>query len=296
MVQSPARRPIPVILDSDVGSDIDDMWALAFLLKSPELDLKLVVTATADTTLRAKFFAKYLETVGRSEIPIGIGLNEVPQALRHEQWVRDYDLSKYQGIVHQDGVQAMIDVIMASPVPITVIAIAPVPNIAEALRRKPEIAAKVNFVGMQGSVFRGYGGGQARSAEWNVRADTKASQLVFAAPWRSMLITPLDTCGIVQLRGEKFAQIAHSTDKMTAIMMENYRVWDGWNPKQSSVLFDTVAVYLAFSQDLVKVQRLGLTVDDDGFTVPDEKGKQLNAAVEWRNLDGFYDLLVDRLK
>ena len=38
-----ARKKIPVIYDSDIGDDIDDTWALAVLLKSPELDLKLVV-------------------------------------------------------------------------------------------------------------------------------------------------------------------------------------------------------------------------------------------------------------
>lgn len=44
---------IPVVLDTDVGSDMDDSWALAMLLGCPELDLRLVVTATADTTYRA---------------------------------------------------------------------------------------------------------------------------------------------------------------------------------------------------------------------------------------------------
>ena len=34
---------IPVILDTDIGDDIDDTWALGFLLRSPEFDVKLVV-------------------------------------------------------------------------------------------------------------------------------------------------------------------------------------------------------------------------------------------------------------
>jgi inosine-uridine nucleoside N-ribohydrolase len=37
---------IPVILDTDIGGDIDDAWALALILKSPELDLKMLVTDT----------------------------------------------------------------------------------------------------------------------------------------------------------------------------------------------------------------------------------------------------------
>lgn len=35
---------IPVVLDTDLGSDIDDTWALAMLLRSPELDVKLILT------------------------------------------------------------------------------------------------------------------------------------------------------------------------------------------------------------------------------------------------------------
>ena len=53
-VKVSVKRPIPVILDTDIGDDIDDTWALAMLLKSPELDLKLVVSDTADTVHRAK--------------------------------------------------------------------------------------------------------------------------------------------------------------------------------------------------------------------------------------------------
>jgi inosine-uridine nucleoside N-ribohydrolase len=54
------NKPIPVILDTDIGGDIDDTWALAMLLKSPELDLKLVVTDTGNTTYRAGVAAKLL--------------------------------------------------------------------------------------------------------------------------------------------------------------------------------------------------------------------------------------------
>jgi hypothetical protein len=82
----PAGR-IPVILDTDIGTDIDDTWALVMLLNSPELDLRLVVTETGDTTYRAKIVARMLEIAGRTDVPIGIGIpfDDVfdPQA----QWV-----------------------------------------------------------------------------------------------------------------------------------------------------------------------------------------------------------------
>jgi len=51
---APARQPIPVVLDTDIGTDIDDTWALAFLLRCPELDVRLITTATGDTFDRAR--------------------------------------------------------------------------------------------------------------------------------------------------------------------------------------------------------------------------------------------------
>jgi len=63
----------------------------------------------------------------------------------------------------------------------------------------------------------------------------------------------------------------------------------------SSTLFDTVAVYLAFSHKFCKMEKLGIEVTDDGFTRINPAGKLTNVATEWSSLDGFQDLLVSRL-
>ena len=99
-------RPLPVILDTDIGGDIDDTWALVLLLKSPELDCKLVTTCTGDTTYRARVVAKLLETAKRADIPIGIGPAQKGDRQPQGEWVRDYDLSSYPGTVHADGAGA----------------------------------------------------------------------------------------------------------------------------------------------------------------------------------------------
>src|SRR6188768_101133 len=103
----------PVIFDTDIGDDIDDTWALGFLLRCPELDVKLVVGDNGKPEYRAKLLAKFLEVAGRGDVPVGIGL-EVPQkdSERQREWVKDYDLKKYPGKVYTDGVQAIIDTIM----------------------------------------------------------------------------------------------------------------------------------------------------------------------------------------
>ena len=64
----PSKR-VPVILDTDIGDDIDDTWALAMLLGMPQLDLKLVVTDYGNTSERTRLVAKILQRAGRSMLP-----------------------------------------------------------------------------------------------------------------------------------------------------------------------------------------------------------------------------------
>lgn len=293
-----AAGPIPVVLATDIGDDIDDTWALGLLLKCPELDVKLVVGDYGKAEYRAKLIAKMLETAGRTDVAVGVGLPIDPKGAGPQaDWVKDYDLDRYPGKVHRDGVQAMIDVIMASDRPVTLIAIGPLPNVAEALQREPRIAQRARFVGMHGSVRHGYGGAEKPSAEWNVRAAVKACQRVFTADWQ-MTITPLDTCGIVDLFGEQYAAVRDSKDPIAAAIIENYRMWSKDKRRaeeRSSTLYDTVAVYLALSRDLCKMETLGIRVTDDGMTVIDEKAKQVDVATEWKDLNAFRAWLVERL-
>ena len=62
-------KPIPVILDTDIGDDFDDTWALLFLLKSPQFDVKLVTTSCGRAEYRAKVIAKLLTVAKRTDIP-----------------------------------------------------------------------------------------------------------------------------------------------------------------------------------------------------------------------------------
>jgi inosine-uridine nucleoside N-ribohydrolase len=314
LAAAPAKK-IPVIFDTDIGDDIDDTWALILLLQSPEFDIKLVTTAVNNTEEKAKIVAKILQTAGRTDIPVGIGVQQNKRNHRQRAWVKDYKLSSYPGTIYPDGVKAIVDTIMKSPNPITVVAVGPLPNIAAALQREPKIANKASFVGMHGSIRKGYGGSSKISAEYNVRAYPKAVQKVFTAPW-DVTITPLDTCGIVHLRGDKYQKVLKANTTLSKTLIENYRAWykqgivnskkdlskDEVNKRvnqklnsSSTTLFDTVGIYLALTTKLVKMEKLGITVSDDGYTRIDKNAKVINCATEWKNLSAFEDFLVDRL-
>lgn len=301
-VTASSDRPLPVILDTDLGDDIDDTWALAMLLRSPELDPRLIVTTFRDTQARAQIVGKLLQIAGRADIPIGVGIPTADAPLPPQApWAADYDLASYPGPVHADGVGALIDAIMNAPEPITLIAIGPLTNIAAALAREPRIAERcARFIGMHGSLRRGYDGGPQPVAEWNVVSALQACQRVFAAPWE-ITITPLDTCGLVRLRGEKYQAVRRCSDPLIQALMENYAVWADHHgqreavAERSSVLFDTVAIYLALAEDWVEMETLGVRVTDDGYTRIDEAARRVRCATAWRDLSAFEDSLVQRL-
>lgn len=296
------EAPVPVLLDTDIGTDVDDTWALALLLRSPELDLRLVVTTSGDTVYRAELAARLLEVAQRADVPVAVGPRQTETRGPQASWLEGYELSRYTGPVLEDGVGAIVDFVMGSDEPLVVLCIGPATSVAAALEREPEIARRARFVGMHGSLRRGYSGRPEIAAEYNVVQDPGAARVVFAAPW-GVTLTPLDTCGVVRLRDEKYQAILASEDPLTRAVVENYRIWAPharWAPgldpaKGSSVLYDTVAVYLAFAEELLEMESLGVRVSEDGYTRIDPSAKPIRCATAWRDLDAFEQLLVARL-
>ncbi len=291
---------LPVVLDTDIGDDIDDTWALAMLLRSPQLDLRLVTTTYGKAEYRARVTAKLLTVASRSDVAIGLGAGGRDGLGKQQAWVEGYDLAAYAGTVHPDGVQALIDAINASPVPLTIISIGPSDTVAAALARQPDIAPKAIFVGMQGAVRHGYDGG-AVCPEWNLRANVPAAKAALLAPWKQTVITPLDTCGLVRLKGTRFAALKRCQDPLIQALLENYRIWAGKAAldelTESSVLFDTVAVYLAWpgAPPLLSMEDLRIGVRDDGTTLIDPVGMPMSVASAWRDLEAYYELLETTL-
>jgi len=300
-------KPVPVILDTDIGTDIDDTWALAHLLRCPELDLKLVLTASGDMPFRARITAKFLEVAGRADIPVGLGFpGETPEQDRNQgPWIKGYELTQYPGEIVEDGIGRMIRLIMESPEPVTVIGIAPSFNLAEALRREPAIAGRCRLVGMFGSFNLGYNGEPKPCAETNVRVSQASARVALAAPWLDVLITPLDTCGTTVLEGALYHKIWSATDDpVLRAVIENYCLFAprvSWMhcpyfALRSTVLFDCVAVYLAYSEDLVETETVRYRINDEGMTIADPAGDCVaRVALRWKDEPAFLAHLTDRL-
>lgn len=296
-------RKIPVIFDTDIGSDIDDTWALLYLLRCPELDPLMVATDAGQGQYRASLAAKFLQACDRTDVPIAIGNGGANPKGNQAGWLGDHDLATYPGEVFPDAVDAIIEAVHGSPDPVTLVCIGGVPNIAAALAKDPSICDNARFVGMHGAIRVGYDGKPPAVAEANVRRDPEALRKTFAATWQCS-ITPLDTCGDIVLRGDRYARWMAATDRGNTALMNNYRDWLQRVPwlkvkpdpeKQSSTLFDVVAVYMAFSEAWLEMETLPIAVTDDGMTVVKDESPQVRCAMRWKDQDAFMDHLVYRL-
>ena len=300
---------IPVIIDTDVGTDVDDMWALAFALRCPELDIRLITTCTGNVEYRAALVAKLLEVAGRTDIPIGLGLSLDAAPEPQKAWIEDYQLDLYPGVVLKDGVGAICDTVNQSENPVTLIAIGPLPNIAAALQRAPSIIENSKFIGMHGSLRIGYLGAPKPMKEYNVKQHALSCKSVFEAGWEKE-ITPLDTCGNIILTGDNFQRVRNSADDLVRAVIENHLIWyeavasspvvgpfiKKMDPQiQSSILYDCVAIYMAFSRDGLVYEKLPITITEDGKTLIDDDGSVVNCATSWSDIEAFYSFLSARL-
>jgi hypothetical protein len=96
------------------------------------------------------------------------------------------------------------------------------------------IAAKARFVAMAGSVRTGYGEAKPPEAECNVKTGPASWQMVFAAPWLSCAITPLDTCGFVVFDGDQYQALRQNRDPFARAIIANSEAWAPsafWIPK-----------------------------------------------------------------
>ncbi|MDP8987245.1 MAG: nucleoside hydrolase [Actinomycetota bacterium] len=291
----------PVAIDTDIGTDIDDTWALAFALRCPELDVRLVTTSTGDSADRAVLVAELLAAGGRQDVPIGVGLpggDDLAQPLRGVAGREA--LEAHPAGVH-DGVTALVETIDSAPSTLTVIALGPLTTVAAALERRPGIVDRARLVGMHGSLRVGYRSEPGPVPEYNVATDVGAARRVFAAPWECTL-TPLDTCGTVALDGERYRRVREAADhdRLLAAVLAQHRAWlDAVGllevyERGTTPLYDTVAVHLAYDESLVGIEAIRVSIDDDG-TMRAGTGPTLRLARRWTEREAFLDHLTGRL-
>jgi inosine-uridine nucleoside N-ribohydrolase len=237
MLRAPPYR-IPVVLDTDIGTDFDDSFALHYLLSasnprdpSAVFDLKLVQVSTFNTTKRAQIVANILQTLGRFDVPIAVGEYGGEQAMPEYAVAATADLASFVakgGLVSWGTGALLAEVSAASPrSPLFVIEISPATSLAAVLASKPSLAANVVVSAMSGSVNRGYFN-TSISREYNVIIDIPASSIMYQAAYAAPLfVHPLDTTVFDQFVGDVYGLLlkANATSACASSLLRHYEIW-----------------------------------------------------------------------
>jgi purine nucleosidase len=277
-----------LILDTDIGSDIDDAYALAFILASSEIDLVGVTIASGNTEQRARLAQKMLHVAGRADVPVAVGrATDAGGTVNQAAWAEGFTETACCG---QTAAEFLVEQINARPGEICLVTIGPLTNVADTLLIDPDLLTKVSsLVMMAGCVGWPQGATPEIKPEYNVVCDIPAAQAVFAAGV-PMVMVPLDATYRVLLEAEQRQSIAERGSPLTDALVGLLALWAHPTP----VLHDPLAIGMVLDSTLCGVADLCLMVDDDGFTRPVEGAANCRVAVT-PHVGRFLALFIERL-
>jgi len=271
-----------MIIDTDIGDDIDDAFALALALHSPELRVIGVTTTFGETQTRAQLVDRFLGELGRPEIPVAAGVATAPKGpLTQRRYAEGGHFAKSS---HPDAVEFLLEQCRRYPGQITLIAIGPLMNVGRAIDRDPETFRKLKRVVMMGgSIKRGYGdmgytAPRGPEAEWNIRNDIASAQKLFASGV-PLFVMPLDS---TQLKMDEVKR---------AFLFSQGTPTTG---QETPTLFDPMTIAFAVNPALCPVEPMRIRVDDQGFTRPEAGTPNAEVCLN-SNSDQFFRFYLTRV-
>jgi len=268
---APPAAPLPVIIDTDVGDDIDDAFALTMALLDRRLVVLGVTTAWGDTRTRVLLVRRLLAALGRHDVVVAQGpatVSRVP--FTQKTWA----LGAADRTPAPDAIEFLGEQLRARPGEITLIALAPLSNIEALQRRDPQALRRARQVVMMGgSIHAGYNLGGALpnaepSAEYNVASAPEGLRILLdsGVPLR---LFPLDSTQLKldEVRRDRlFAYGSAASDALT-LLYHQWRLFNTWG-QITPTLFDVVPVLWLLEPASCPVTALRLTVDAAGYTRP----------------------------
>lgn len=165
-------KPKKVIIDTDLGDDVDDAVAIALAVLSPEIEVAGITTVFKDTKARAEMVKDLLEFYQMSKIPVytgqGLPLIERPKMEKPIQY--SILRNEYEPEQSLDAVDFMIKTATEND-NVCIVAMGPLTNLGLAFLKAPEIMKRVEIIGMGGAFLNSY-------PEWNIICDPEAARIV----------------------------------------------------------------------------------------------------------------------
>lgn len=289
-----AQERIPVWIDTDIGSDVDDAFALALALVSPEIEIVGISTCGVQADDRAWMVCRLLSHGGIKPLPIAIGKGPQPdypidwqiQYRRHPAVI----FNRTHRPAKESAVELLAKHLKEQPGKITVVALGPLTNIARLLKEQPDAArAMKRLVLMGGAVNVGYSGKAPAEAEWNIKSDAAAAKEVFQSSL-PITVLPLDATATLELDRKARERIFGTYSLLNMQVQSLYQLWD----KETPILFDPAAIAAVFDGSFFTFKDLHLDVTDKGMTV-EGKGKSNAHVAVAVDREKFIGWFVERM-
>jgi purine nucleosidase len=261
--------PTRAILDTDIGTDVDDCLALALLLHSPELQLEGITCVYGDVDLRARMALKLLQLWGAANIPVLTGARKPLLGLRDIYWeghegaglltAEDANLP----ITPEFAPDYLVRMVMDNPGQIHLIAIGPLTNVALALLKEPRMAQNLAHLTIMGGVLRGAHDLSLPYVEHNIKCDPEAAHIVFSSGAPITLI-PLDTTVQVRVNRDGLSRIHAADTPFNTAVAEQLERYPRFQVQGWTSLHDPLAVGAVIRPQLVETTLVHLDVELGG--------------------------------
>ncbi len=249
---------ITLCLDTDIGTDVDDLEALALLLGSPECFLASITTVYGDTELRARMVSRAYALLEQERPPIAAGLGQ-PMSGRPVWWAGHEGASMPDLAAEPfDAALDAVEILRRSEV---IAAIGPLTNVAAAITGPHRITELILMAGDFGSA----------QPEHNLLSDVTAAQAVFGSAIRAT-VTGIEQTERVVLSDDQIAELA-AAGAFGTVLVEEIRRFRSWLGRPDSP-HDAVAVLAALRPELFEFAVGVVEVDAEGRTAlrPDPGG------------------------
>ncbi len=291
--QSASRSsPEKIIIDTDIGDDIDDAFAVALALRSPELQILGISTTFGDTEIRARLLDRLLGEAGRQDIPVAVGTpTDAKTSLSQRRYAEG---GHFVRASHPQAVDFILQQIRRYPDAVTLVCIGPLVNVGALIDKDAATFHKLRHVVlMGGSIERGYGDlGYAKphgpDAEWNIKNDPHSAQKLLASGV-PVFMMPLDSTQLKmdEVKREYLFQAGTPlTDALTLL----YHEWG----QQTPTLFDPMTITFIVNPELCPVKPLRIRVDDQGFTRTEPGTPNAQVCLD-SNPDAFFRFYIPRV-
>jgi purine nucleosidase len=256
-----------IMVDTDIGTDVDDILALGWVLRSPELELAAVTVVHGDLDLRARMVAKTLALADVPMVPLGRGISLPLLRQRPIYW------PGHEGVGLLDGseptplmtpaVELMIQTIRSRPGDITLVPIGPLTNIAAAVILDPEIVPLVKEVVMMAGVAGRGAALDLPPIEHNIRLDPEAAAVVLAAGWPITMVG-LDVTTRTNLHRTQLDRLTRTGDRLAVALADQARRYMDTRGRDFTHLHDPLAVMTLVDPSLVATAPLHVAVELQG--------------------------------